>query len=373
MKSKVILKWTKWFNRALVVLIVVLINAGPWFYIHGYKPYGNVAEAVDHLVEYKKLYFNSYICFGVILIGLVLMVLSFIKHNKFKFFMVTLAVNILIMAALVGVGIILPITNDYEMSKVWWMAAACSVVLLITTVIGMVCEKNLNKQEAAESKNNSGVVAASIYGVIALALVITSIIIINDKGWRIEDDTLYLERSLGIWYVPFEGETLWGDEDFEELKVENGVREIHYIGLNNNEDLEEVDLPKSLRVIGEYTFKDCKNLYEIDIPDKVKEIGWCAFNGCENLVDVEFSEDLEVIDGWAFYGCNELSYVNLPDGLEVIGKNAFLGCSLWNITIPKTVKEIGENAFPDVTVLTVGAGSYAEQWAIENGYEYEIY
>lgn len=374
MKSKVILKWTKWFYRALVVLIVALINVGPWFYLDGYKAYGGIKDAIGYFMEYQSLYFNSYICLGVILIGLVLMVLSFINTKKNRIFTILLIISALVMAIMAAVGIVLPIIDDYVMSKVWWMAAAYSVVLVITAVIGKICERNLNKQEVTESKNNEVIVIASIYGVVALVIVAVSIIIVGDKGWKIKDDTLYINREIGIYHYFDDDETLWGNEEFEELKVENGVRKIYYTGLCNNENFEEVDLPKSLRVIGEFTFSNCKNLYEIDIPDNVEVIEWCAFSECEELVEVELPKDLELIDGRAFWGCNKISYINLPNGLEVIGEYAFYGCdSLTNITIPKSVEEIGDNAFPMDTVLTVGYDSYAEEWAIENGYTYEIY
>ncbi len=381
MKSKVILKWTKWFYRALVVLIVVLMNIGPWMYNSGYNPYGGIVEVMKDIAEYKRIYVDGYTCFGVIMIGLIMLILSFIKSKKFKFFIGALVVSIIIVIALTGAGIIIPILYDCEISKVWWMADVTSVLLLISTVIGRICEtKALVKNEAdvtTEPVSNDkkiSMITAIVYGIVTLVVVIVSVVIVDDKGWRIEDDTLYLERELGIYHFFDDDETLWGKGEFKELKVENGVREIQYIGLCNNEDFEEVDLPKSLRVIGEFAFSDCKNLYEIDIPNKVEKIEWAAFWECENLSQIELSENLEIIEGRAFYGCKELSYINLPKDLEVIGEYAFEYCdSLKSITIPRNVKEIGDNAFPKDTVLTVGYDSYAEQWAIENGYTYEIY
>lgn len=381
MKSKVILKWTKWFYRALVVLIVALMNIGPLMYYGGYSPDGTIVEVMKYIAEYKSIDGDGYICFGAILIGLIMLILSFIKSKKFKFFIGALVVSIIIVIALTGAGIIIPSLYDYEMSKVWWMADVTSVLLLISTVIGRICETKVIVKNDADATTEpvlndkkTSIVAAVVYGIVTLVVVIVSIVIASDKGWRIEDDTLYLERELGIGHSFDDDETLWGKGEFEELKVENGVREIKYIGLCNNEDFEEVDLPKSLRVIGEFAFSDCKNLYEIDIPNKVEKIEWAAFWGCENLVQIELSEDLEIIEGYAFYGCKELSYINLPKDLEVIGEYAFEDCdSLKSITIPRNVKEIGDNAFPKDTVLTVGEGSYAEQWAIENGYTYEIY
>lgn len=56
------------------------------------------------------------------------------------------------------------------------------------------------------------------------------------------------------------------------------------------------------------------------------------------------------IDYYAFYNCTGLSSVIIPDSVTSIGEGAFLLCS---------------NSF----VIHTPAGSYAEQWAKENGYQ----
>lgn len=60
-----------------------------------------------------------------------------------------------------------------------------------------------------------------------------------------------------------------------------------------------------------------------------------------------------------------------------IGRYAFRGCSsLTSITIPESVKTIGEYAFDQcdsLEVIFALKGSYAEQWAKDNGFNVQNY
>ncbi|MBR5971685.1 MAG: leucine-rich repeat protein [Paludibacteraceae bacterium] len=110
---------------------------------------------------------------------------------------------------------------------------------------------------------------------------------------------------------------------------------------NDNEDLSEISF-------GQYRWRN--DIKRIIFPDSLFSIGYCAFQGCNNLADV-----------------------TIPDGCERIYDYAFEGCpSLRTIKIPSSVKYIGPDAFPlDVTLL-VEKGSYAEQYARNNGIDFNI-
>lgn len=105
-------------------------------------------------------------------------------------------------------------------------------------------------------------------------------------------------------------------------------------------------------------------------------IGEQAFFGCTNLRSVEIEGALVGIGGMAFAGCISLQTIVFPEGLEQIGRGAFSGCyNLKSVTIPDSVREIGDNAFfgCDDLVIRTPAGSYAEQWAKENGVPVETF
>ena len=88
------------------------------------------------------------------------------------------------------------------------------------------------------------------------------------------------------------------------------------------------------------------------IPGSVTELVDSAFKESVSLTAVVMHEGTEYIYPYAFEGCTALTSVTIPASVKGIYVQAFTGC-------------------PDV-VLTVVAGSYAESFAIENGFPYEI-
>lgn len=77
------------------------------------------------------------------------------------------------------------------------------------------------------------------------------------------------------------------------------------------------------------------------------------------------------IGEYSFYDCYELRSITLPDTLEYIDEYAFGDCPyLKEISIPASVTYIADNAFEGDEGLVIDAepGSYAEQWAKENGF-----
>lgn len=59
------------------------------------------------------------------------------------------------------------------------------------------------------------------------------------------------------------------------------------------------------------------------------------------------------IEDYAFEKCSSMTSVTIPVGVAEIGKSTFCGCS-------------------SLTTITVQAGSYAEEWAKQEGYSVQI-
>lgn len=183
-------------------------------------------------------------------------------------------------------------------------------------------------------------------------------------------------------------------------------------------NLSNITFSSDLTYIGEMAFQDCTSLTEIVIPDGVTEIGSYAFLRCNNLNRVVIPDSITFLFSDVFAGCSRLSTIEMPDellnngynpfpdtawsennteedglqiingnlfsapysleghytveeGITCIGYDAFSERELTSIEIPSSVIYIDESAFASCRKLSsiiVKKGSYAEQWAKENGY-----
>lgn len=79
---------------------------------------------------------------------------------------------------------------------------------------------------------------------------------------------------------------------------------------------------------------------------------------------------MKTIKAEAFYGDDSLYQVILPNGVTTIGSKAFAYSTLQVIHLPASLTSIADDAFLDCSGITVtaDAGSYAYEWAVENGY-----
>ena len=165
--------------------------------------------------------------------------------------------------------------------------------------------------------------------------------------------------------------------------------------------LTSITISNSVKSIGECAFKNCESLTSINIPNSVTSIGKDAFSetawyntqpdgvvyagkvvytykgkesmsynsqiiieeGTLGISDYAFSEgclasitipsSLKAIGNYAFYGCRVLSSVTIPNGVTSIGKSAFAQCwDLSSVTIPSSIKVIDDYTFQGCRSLT---------------------
>lgn len=113
----------------------------------------------------------------------------------------------------------------------------------------------------------------------------------------------------------------------------------------------------------------------IEIPEKidgipVTKIGKDAFNvekSKANIKEVTLPKTITEISEDAFGGCTTLVKVTLPNGLKAIRKGAFAGCgNIEDIIIPSTVEFVSKDAFTgcDKLVETVDDIEYVDNWAL---------
>lgn len=84
----------------------------------------------------------------------------------------------------------------------------------------------------------------------------------------------------------------------------------------------------------------------------ITEIPRMAFMNCQKLKNVTIPSTVKTIGDYAFAGAFALEKIDLPSSLETIGNQVFWYCSaLKSITIPASVNSIGNKAFADTGAL----------------------
>ncbi len=118
------------------------------------------------------------------------------------------------------------------------------------------------------------------------------------------------------------------------------------------ESIRTVEIAAGITNLSDFAFFGCTSLTSVIFEDgsKLTTVGGSAFNGYTSLKELILPEMVKTVYGNAFRGCTSLTSVYLPDRLSYMTNNAFAGCG--NV------------------VLSVAAGSYAEQWAQANHIAY---
>jgi hypothetical protein len=127
------------------------------------------------------------------------------------------------------------------------------------------------------------------------------------------------------------------------VTMPNSITEIAEGALSGCLYVTTLTLSENLTEIGPYAFA-AAGIWSITIPEGVKHISNNAFEDA-HLFSVTLPETLETIGDSAFDGCQLFSIV-IPDNVTTIGEKAFFACTfLENVSIGKSVTEIGSKAF----------------------------
>ena len=132
---------------------------------------------------------------------------------------------------------------------------------------------------------------------------------------------------------------------------------------SKNETLTSVTIPDSIKTIGDHAFASCEKIQTIKIPDSVTEIETGTFGHCYLLNSVKLPINLTTIGDAAFSYCSALTSIKLPEGLTTVGDGSFCATGLTNITVPKSLKKVGQTAFWSIPAIdTVTYTGTLDQW-----------
>ena len=119
--------------------------------------------------------------------------------------------------------------------------------------------------------------------------------------------------------------------------------------------LKTVTLPEGLRRISDEAFLRCNAMERLELPSTLESIGPGAFNHCYKLAHLVFSEGIVELPDELFFGCGRMASCYFPASLA--------GSSTGNLS---------ETRISKYTTIYAPEGSYALQWAKENGYDHVI-
>jgi len=177
--------------------------------------------------------------------------------------------------------------------------------------------------------------------------------------------------------------------------VSEGVDSIGAYAFFENKNMTSVELPESLMTIESHAISRCESLTTVAVPENVTYIAPFAFSSCERLERImipgsDTQLDIQVFEYCRDFVifCREGSYaeqyaewediecetycadasLRIPDFATAIESQAFGNVGAVLVHIPGCVTRIADDAFDEGTIIFAPSGSYAEEWAEDNGF-----
>ena len=159
-----------------------------------------------------------------------------------------------------------------------------------------------------------------------------------DKLMQKENGIFYVDK----WAVDYDWYS--GNSLSNYVSLRSDTIGIAISALSYYDALKGIVLPSGLKYIDDCAFTGCSNLTSINIPSSVIRVGGDAFLECDNIVTTQGG--VEYVGNWAVWCDSDIREVTLRQGTVGLCDWLFTYCAyLFDITLPNSVKYIGENQF----------------------------
>ncbi|MBQ5397976.1 MAG: leucine-rich repeat domain-containing protein [Ruminococcus sp.] len=228
------------------------------------------------------------------------------------------------------------------------------------------------------------------------------------QSGKVGDCEWVFDNTSGVFTAKGPGKFDWDDSVNDILTKTkhfvalDGVTAIGDYVLLNGEELESVSLAGSVKELGEDCFSNCPKLTNIELNEGLEVIGSGTIAELPLLSELKLPGTLKVLKGCS--SLDSIKKIDIPEGVtEISGGLCVLG-SVEEISLPGSLKTIGEFSFSDVpkmkkitvpaAVETIGekslgyaggkymgkeftiigeAGSAAQKYAGEHGLNFEVF
>jgi len=137
----------------------------------------------------------------------------------------------------------------------------------------------------------------------------------------------------------------WPTHSMKSVSLPSTLQAVNDFGFYQCSDIETLILPDGLERIGEQAFLGCKSLTSIDIPDSVTDLGDRAFYECTSAASIHVPGSVREVKSMTFSACRAARAITIDEGVESIGEAAFQGSAVTELTLPGSIKTIGDFAF----------------------------